>query len=312
MDIIKLYQDYGVQYRTEGHKHCRPGWVNTPCPFCSTPTSNSGYHLGFDLEREYYYCWRCGPHSIWEAVQQFTKVESFQVSKIVRIYGGKFKLLKQDRDDRIGQKEFIYPSDINDLTRQHARYLKTRGFNPEKLVKEWGLKSTGPVSLLDGKNYGNRIIIPFTWNNMVVTFQGRSPNETNKFKYLACNKEREIIHHKHLLYGNQKHWQETGLVVEGVTDVWRMGPESCATLGIKYKLQQVSLLTKYFKTVAVGYDGGEKQALQQACKLIAELKFRGRNAFLIDLPTGKDPAQLSEKEAHYITKQICYTKKYYG
>lgn len=37
MDIVRLYQDYGVDHRTEGHKHCRPGQclqiINIRCIF---------------------------------------------------------------------------------------------------------------------------------------------------------------------------------------------------------------------------------------------------------------------------------------
>jgi hypothetical protein len=51
MDIIGLYRDFGIEHRTEGHKHCRPGWVNTECPFC---TGNAGLHLGWHIEEEYY------------------------------------------------------------------------------------------------------------------------------------------------------------------------------------------------------------------------------------------------------------------
>ena len=50
MDVLRLYQDYGVDHLTEGHKHCRDGWVNTPCPFCS---GNDGYHLGWNLYDNY-------------------------------------------------------------------------------------------------------------------------------------------------------------------------------------------------------------------------------------------------------------------
>jgi len=312
MDVLKLYQDYGVQYRTEGHKHCRPGWVNCPCPFCSSTHSHFGYHLGFDLNQEYFYCWRCGPHSIWETIQLLTKVDSFQVSKLLKDYGGKFKVIKRDREEKIGQKQFSFPSNLIPLTPQHKHYLEKRNFDTKYLEKIWKIKSTGKLSLLDKKNYSNRILIPFYWNKVIVSFQGRAANEKNEYKYLACTKEREIIHHKHILYGNQRYWQKTALVIEGVTDVWRMGPESCATLGIKYKMQQVSLLAKYFDNIAIMFDGGEKQALQQAINLAAELKFRGKNAFVIkDLPDGKDPAQLHTKEARYITKQICYSNKYY-
>ena len=44
MDILSLYQEHGVMIADEGHKHSRPGWVQTTCPFC---TGHEGYHLGY-------------------------------------------------------------------------------------------------------------------------------------------------------------------------------------------------------------------------------------------------------------------------
>lgn len=26
-DAVSFFQNYGIEYRLEGHKHCRPGWV---------------------------------------------------------------------------------------------------------------------------------------------------------------------------------------------------------------------------------------------------------------------------------------------
>lgn len=26
-DTVSFFQNYGIEYRLEGHKHCRPGWV---------------------------------------------------------------------------------------------------------------------------------------------------------------------------------------------------------------------------------------------------------------------------------------------
>jgi hypothetical protein len=51
MDITRLLQDYNIDFVSENHKHSRPGWVNVRCPFC---TGNEGYHLGFNLNEEYY------------------------------------------------------------------------------------------------------------------------------------------------------------------------------------------------------------------------------------------------------------------
>lgn len=309
MDVIKLYQDFNIPHKTEGHKHCRPGWVNTPCPFC---TGNPGYHLGYDLEENYFYCWRCGRHSIWETVQTLIGIKAFEVTPLLKQYGGSFVKIKKDRESKIGILPFALPSDVKPLSPQHKRYLEGRGFDVDKLERQWSLLSTGPMSMLGQTNYGNRILLPMYWNKQMVTFQTRAVNKENQKKYLACSKDYEVLHHKHILYGDQSKWRDVGLIVEGATDVWRMGPETCATLGIKFKMQQVAILAKRFPMAGVMFDGGEAQARVQAMKLISELRFRRCKAFFVDIGRPIDPGQLPEKEAKYITKQICYHNKIYS
>jgi len=60
MDLIQLFQDFGVNYATEGFKYCRPGWVNVDCPYCVA--HSPGPHLGFNLETTHCNCWACGWH----------------------------------------------------------------------------------------------------------------------------------------------------------------------------------------------------------------------------------------------------------
>src|SRR5512135_2877987 len=86
MDLIRLYKDYHVPHQTEGHKHCRPGWVNTPCPFC---VGNPGLHLGATLDGGHFYCWRCGWKPVFKALSRLLNVDESRVREIVRDYGGR-------------------------------------------------------------------------------------------------------------------------------------------------------------------------------------------------------------------------------
>ena len=88
MDIIKFYEDYGISYLLEGHKHCRPGWVNTECPFC---TGNPGVHLGFSLTENYFHCWRCGGKNTVETIQKLVGCSKDEARRIFKEYGGRKK-----------------------------------------------------------------------------------------------------------------------------------------------------------------------------------------------------------------------------
>ncbi len=295
MDIIRLYRDFDIDHVTEGHKHSRPGWVNTECPFC---TGNPGYHLGWSIDEEYFYCWRCGWHPVIKTIAILLKISEFEASNIISNYGVNRSIIKQRSKDK---KEFIFPSGIDKFGEPHIKYLKKRNFNPSEIEKFWKIKGTGPISKLDNLDYRFRIIIPFFWNGQIVSFDSRDITNKQMNKYQACPKEREILEHKKILYGNQEYWERVGIGVEGPTDVWRLGPAACATSGIKYTITQVRVITQSFKRFAVIYDD-EPQAQIQANKLVAELKFRGVDAWNVKIKG--DPGSLRQHEANELVKSI--------
>jgi len=295
MDVIRLFRDFGVEHLTEGHKHCRPGWINVPCPYCS---GHTGYHLGWNIQDEFWACWRCGWHPPLKTFSLLTNLPEYEIKTMLPAYGINRTLVVQ-KD--IVKKVFQLPSNTIPIGNNHKRYLSNRGFDWKEIEKTWGIMGTGPLSKLDDIYYKFRIIIPFTWNGETVTFDSRDVTGKQQNKYMACPIERELVEHKKILYGNQEHWTDTGICVEGPTDVWRLGVQACATSGIKYTYAQVKVLAATFKRVAVIYDD-ETQAQRQAKKLVAELKFRGVDAENIKIKG--DPGGLSQMEADKLVKSI--------
>lgn len=290
MDIISLYNDYSIYYPTEGHKHSRPGWVNVVCPFC---TGNPGLHLGYSLANNYFACWRCGWHPLLLTLSKLLGLREEECRRIVRQYGGRSTTKSQDHKVRI--KPFKLPSSIVPLTTKHKKYLINRGFaHPSKLVEQWGIRSTGPISMLENINYGHRILIPIYWDGEVVTFQTRATKEGAPLKYMACPLAREEVPHKEILYCKQEAMSDTAIGVEGATDVWKLGTDSFGTFGISYTPKQISIIVRMFKRVTIIYDD-EAQAIKQAKKLQAELTFEGVHA-RIKIIKG-DPGALSDKDA---------------
>lgn len=299
MDILKIYKDYGVPHETEGHKHCRPGWVNTTCPFC---TGNPGLHLGATLDGRSFVCWRCGWKPAKKALAKLLSIPEHQVREIIIKYGGtgQRSAAKEVRR-KIKIKKFKLPSNTGPMKKKHRQYLESRGFDPDHLQRVWGLLGTGPVSLLDKVDYKNRILAPIYWDGQQVSFQARDITDRHPLKYMACMEAREVIPHKRVLYGKQSEWGKTGICVEGITDVWRLGTASFATLGIKYTPKQVRLIAGHFRSVHVMFDN-DPQARQQSRKLVAELKFRGVDAREITIDS--DPGDLSQADADYLIKNL--------
>jgi len=298
MDIVQLYKDYRLDFKQVGeHKHVRSGFVNVECPFC---VGNPGYHLSYHLENEYFICWRCGFKHTDFALSTLLNTSIPQAREIAKNYGS-IALFKPVLKKRYNTKDFILPA-VVPLTGSHKKYLEKRNFDPDKLEYEWDLMSTTPTSKVENLNYKHRILIPFIWEGVLVTFDSRDTTGKAMNKYMACPLEHEIIPHKNILYGKQSKWEEKGIAVEGPTDVWRFGTNAFATSGIKFTIKQLREISKLFKRVAVCFDGGEPQALEQANLLVSELKFRGVDSFRVDIEG--DPGSMGQNEADYLVKQL--------
>lgn len=298
MDVIKLYDNFRVPYQTEGHKHCREGWVNTPCPFCK---GSPGLHLGTTLNGQIWYCWRCGWKPVKKAVAGVLGVTEQRAAELIRQYGGIPKRQPKETKRKVRKKSHLLPPGTTMMQTQHKKYLKKRGFDPHRIYRLWGVMGTGPSSKLDKTNYKHRILAPIYWNNQRVSFQTRDITGRHPVKYLACPEERELIHHKHILYGRPDKWGDIGICVEGITDVWRLGPIAFATFGIEYTRRQVRQMAKNFSKIVVLFDS-EPQAQSQADKLISELLLRGVEAWKETIAT--DPADLTNKEAKKLKNSI--------
>ena len=300
MSIIDLYIDYNIETAPEGHKHYRDGWLNIECPHC---TGSQGYHLGFNTDGNYFYCWRCGAHPVFKTLMKLLSISykiSFGLAHDYNIY----KSTRRSNDNakilRISKAPFKYPLGVWKMDRVHRRYLEKRGFDPNYIEDEFGVLGTSPISTLDGIPYKYRILVPIFWDDKVVSFQCRDYTNRQEMKYMTCPQEREIIHHKHILYG--KHWGEVGICVEGVFDVWRLRGYASATLGIGYTNEQVRVISQLFKKVYIIFDP-ESQARTAAEKLKEELKFRGVIAYnYTELKS--DPADLSQDDADHLLTEL--------
>jgi len=289
MSITELYSAYNIQFMTEGHSHCRPGWVNIPCPFCS---GNQGYHLGFNIEKNFYTCYRCGYHTIYDVMEQILHTRNIRpILKQYDIFHDK-SVVRVEPKIVIRMNKLKVPYGIVPMQRRHISYLQQRGFLATQIEDDWNVQGTNHLS-----KYKGRLFIPIHYKGEMVSFTTRDITGKAEARYISCASEQEVVPHKSILYGIDHAPGTSCIVVEGVTGVWRIGFGTVATFGVKYTTDQVNLLAK-FKKVTVIFDPDEAGKLQGR-KLISDLRFRGVSCSQYELKNG-DPGELSYAEVEKI------------
>lgn len=296
MNIQPVLDQLHIPYQTEGHKHCRPGWANTACCYCS---GNPGLHMGISLDGRTARCWRCGRHPIYKTLSKLSNTPESQVRAIARKYIG-MKPATPATKVSIRRKAFKYPSGAGDLLPQHKTYLANRFFPVNSLIEIWGIIGTGPVAKLGEIDYKWRILAPIIWEGKVVSFQGRAISNKVEPKYKACPLNRELICHQHIVYCHPEcDWSKPVVVVEGITDVWRLGKQAVCVFGIEYLSQQVRAICKMKRKggdrrLIVLFDD-DPQAIVKGRELVADLNFRGMEARQ-EIIEG-DPGAMGQQEA---------------
>jgi DNA primase len=240
IDVENLFLRNGIHIADSTERHYRRGWINTPCPFC---TGHTGNHLGWSINQQYFTCIRCG----WKPIDRVLKalidnnaaikdiLENYKVTRV--------KVRKQDRIAQASKCELL--PNMGKLNTKARKYLRSRNFDTNELQALWGLVSTN--NKLVTSAYKHRLIAPIYNRGRLVSWQTRDVTDTAKLRYITCSKEKEVIHHKHLVYGVDQVPTDSVVIVEGITDVWRLGFGAVATFGIKFTPYQVLDLMRELK-----------------------------------------------------------------
>lgn len=294
MDIAKIYAQYGIITASQGHKHYRAGWIQTPCPFC---TGTPGFHLGYNLIDDYFNCWRCGYKNKFLAVSKVLGCTVKEAKNIIRESSG-LSSLKKVKKVKVQRKSFKLPPHTIPITKSkyQLKYMLRRGFTRKQiflLQKRFKIQCTSNISKIDNMNLKFRIVAPIIWKDKIVSWQTRDCTGTNGLKYITCPKSREIEHHKHILYDPPEN-KEILILTEGIFDVWKIflsGYDiSTCGFGVEITDEQILLLKKY-KTVLVWLDP-DSAGKKKTRELLNRLLFAGVNIDTIENPFLNDPGDL--------------------
>lgn len=289
MKFDDLLNEYNVPTRSEGHEHCRPGWIQIDCPFCSPGWGH--FRMGYNIPGNYVNCWTCGRHSLYDTILELTGVTKGVAARLLRG-------LEVERNYTVEKKErgtLVIPKGVGPMKNAHRKYLKGRGFVPEDIERIWDVKGISISSTLSW-----RLFIPVIYRGDVVSWTTRSIDDKHSQRYISASPEQEAIDHKTLLYG-EDYCRYTVIICEGPTDVWRVGPGAVCTFGTAFSQAQLIRLSKYNKRV-VCYDNSP-DAQARATKLVNLLEPFSGMTYNVVLDAD-DPGSASDEEVEELRNRF--------
>lgn len=287
-NAVAFCQDYNIEYALEG-KNISPGWVGINDPF--SRDIDTSHHGGINPDGGYYYSWKTDWHSLEDLIIELLGVDYMHAKMIIKEYSYESfgeEVIKVKQRFEISE----YPT-----TRAMRDFLRSRRFNAKYLIEKYDLR---------GSANGRKIVIPVYYNGEIVSYQER--NIDYKF-YKACPKDKAILNYKDILYNLDNCIVDTVVVVEGVTDVWRMGDNCACTFGKSVTKKQLILLGQKFKKIIFMFDP-EYGAQRDAKKIGVELAMMGAEVILenayCDLLGVSDPGEFTNKQAKQVMKKLVH------
>ena len=293
LNVASLFGDNSIDFQSSSNGD----WINTNCPHCG----DKGKHLGYHKSGGTFFCWKCGNHKEWETVAALLDIPIHQAADICKKYETPTRT-RLPADDALQANvaratTVKLPYGTGPMTDRHRDYLRSRGFDPERLEAEWGLLGTGPVG-----SFAHRIIIPIEQGGKLVCFQGRDITGLSPKRYKSCPDTLAAVDIKNTVYGLDRVKGDTIVITEGAAKVWRLGTPAVCTFGAVVTDAQL-LILKRFRRRCIIFDGDDT-GREKAAELAARLVMFDGSVFCYDLPDGVGPDDLSEEEATEVMGEI--------
>ena len=252
-NIEKYFEDRSIDFHLEGEKNVTKGWVNIQCPFpgCSDPS----WHLGINLDSLLINCYVCGTKgSVEKVIQEIERCSFNQAQKIIKEYSSEeeIRIRKPLFRSEKEVEQCILPDIDKTFHRKHYEYLKSRSFNADYIIKKYNLMSVYNIG-----RYKFRIIIPYYYHSKLICFNTRDITDKASLRYQFCDIENSVIEVKHTFY-NIDSITDACIIVEGPSDVWRIGDGCIAVSGKHFTQEQLLMLReKEIKKALVLYDADD-------------------------------------------------------
>ena len=290
MTLVELLRERNVPFCLAGEHHhvTSPDWVGVDCPYCSPGWSK--FRMGITHSCRTASCWTCGRHPPIKAIAELTGLRPSEVFDKLGVDAQSYK----SHTEKI-QGKLVIPEGLAPLLPIHKEYLEGRGFDPNEIEETWGIKGTGIHGSLPW-----RLWIPIYLGYDLVSWTTRSLIDEGK-RYINASAEEEKVSAKSIIYGEHLCGRSI-IIVEGPMDVWRIGPGTGSTNGIKWTEDQALRIAKFARRMIV-FDN-EPEAQRQARKLAARIESFPGQTLVAEIETGKDPGDCSKKELKELRKWL--------
>lgn len=277
LDLEALLSNYAVPYVPHGE------WLNLTCPQCGKKK------LGWS--GTVFYCFKCGKLPFRKTLEELTGVpfDKLDVS---------YKISVKD-SEKNSAKPLQLPCGMDSTLNDNAReYLSSRGFDVDELIAKYAINSIGwkSTSLLK-----QRVFIPHIIDGRLVSWQARA-YAGQEPRYIICEHDREKVPCRSSLYNIDNVKEGRCVVVEGITDVWKLGDGAVCTFGKDYTLDQLIELSK-MKEVHILFDS-EVDAQKKARQLHDDLDALGIFSTVNEVTSAKDPGSLTQREGRLVMKEL--------
>ena len=293
-DARSWLDDIGVAYREAGEENVGDGWIGIDCPFCGIGLGHLGIHCE---EGNYFRCWNC-----------------LETGDIIALIRALEEVGFQQAKARLEQHQVLFPAPREERPkREYAKVLPENFeyiFEGEEplLVKQWfrkrgfdlGICREYELGWVPHGEYQLRLIVPMRLDRAVVSFQAVDMTGQARIPYLDCPRDRALVPNDCLLYGIEDVGRQV-ILVEGVTDRWRMGRDAKAMLTKNWTYAQIILLHRRARGVRVKVLL-DMDAMREGKRLANMLTELFPDVVFIGLDEAKDPDRLSAKEVERICK----------
>ena len=300
IDIEEYLQNRGIPYDPPGSKNVGRNSVGIACPFCGDHQHSGNNHLGIKIDTKQWNCWICGAGRNKGFLSLVAKLENCsyrQAEEILQPFMHSDMSLVQtaNRDDlRALQGQFKLPDEaVKELLPLHKNYLEKRNFDPEVIFNSYNLYSVGNIS----KRWKFRLIVPIYFHFRMVSFIGADVTRQHSLKYKNCSPEESLIPINSTVY-NFDRAKHTVIIVEGITDVWRIGDGAVALYTKHATRQQLKILSE-FERVFIMLDSDAINAAEELANNLAGFT----ETEIIELDEG-DPADMKEEDVKHLRREI--------
>jgi hypothetical protein len=295
-DAVSYLDSRNIPYTTRG-KNVTAGWVNIQCP--KWDCDDASNHMGVSLSTGLHSCWKCGakggPEKLIMELEEVDWVTAHTTAVAFGVAPTHSTPTAQPAGVPPGRG--LLPKLSAHLPKPHQRYLLNRGFNPKSIIQKYNIGGTYNTG---DRRYRMRVIAPIYMYGELVSFTGRTIVGADP-KYRMPNDEDAAMPGHTVVYGldNVKH----GIcaIVEGVTDVWRVGDGAIAFLRTRFTEEQLNHLSRSgIHRAYIIYDAGAeklgKELASRVSKLVPET---------IYVPLDRqDPATLNPADLQQIRKWL--------